>query len=305
MLDTLKCISKAVKSEAITRDINADERTCTIASYNPNSSYDQVSWNISSELIQVEAAFVRMSTLANITYLRGVWQHGNDRKKVLITSVVNECFYCSNMKHGGAMDGDSDHLEICSRHKYAREVFTTELKIMSLMDCTSVVLLIGWNPNLRHQTTKVGGTFGYIAPEYYHLGKASEASDKYSFGIEVLEVATGKRKCKYEDSHMGLVEWVWELYGAGKILDAADERLDMDFDGQEMERILILGLWCALPIDKQRPSAREAPQVLKVEAQLPQLPEEMPSFMPTKTAPSPVHSDPPSITSSLLNGRQA
>ncbi|KAF2307962.1 hypothetical protein GH714_033835 [Hevea brasiliensis] len=195
MLDTLKCISKAVKSEAITRDINADERTCTIASYNPNSSYDQVSWNISSELIQVEAAFVRMSTLANITYLRGVWQHGNDRKKVLITSVVNECFYCSNMKHGG---------------------------------------------------------------------KASEASDKYSFGIEVLEVATGKRKCKYEDSHMGLVEWVWELYGAGKILDAADERLDMDFDGQEMERILILGLWCALPIDKQRPSAREAPQSLKL-----------------------------------------
>lgn len=34
---------------------------------------------------------------------------------------------------------------ICSRHKYATEVFTTELKIMILLDCTSIVPLIGWS----------------------------------------------------------------------------------------------------------------------------------------------------------------
>lgn len=106
MLDTINCISKAVNNEAITWDINVNERTCTIASYNQNSRYDQIFWNISSDLIQVEASFVRVSTLADVTYLRGVWQHGDDWKNVPISSVVKECFYRSNMKHGGAVDGD-------------------------------------------------------------------------------------------------------------------------------------------------------------------------------------------------------
>lgn len=45
-----------------------------------------------------------------------------------------------------------------------------------------------------------------------------------------------------------LVRWVWDLYGQGAILDAADTRLSgggLDADVKEIERVMVVGLWCA------------------------------------------------------------
>ncbi|KAJ1277043.1 hypothetical protein BS78_05G263800 [Paspalum vaginatum] len=39
-----------------------------------------------------------------------------------------------------------------------------------------------------------------------------------------------------------LVRWVWDLYGRGQLLDAADTRLRGEFDAAEMERVLVVGL---------------------------------------------------------------
>ncbi|KAF8396172.1 hypothetical protein HHK36_017785 [Tetracentron sinense] len=158
------------------------------------------------------------------------------------------------------------------------------------------------DPQLGPQTTGVVGTFGYLAPEYYYRGRASTESDIFSFGVVALEIACGRKKVRDEESHRGLVEWIWDLYGAGKVLDAADEKLNMDFNIREMECLMIVGLWCAHPIDKKRPSARQAIQVLKFEEPLPDLPHEMP--IPEYLAlPPPVNSIQPSITNSLSVGR--
>ncbi|KAF8396176.1 hypothetical protein HHK36_017789 [Tetracentron sinense] len=158
------------------------------------------------------------------------------------------------------------------------------------------------DPQLGLQTTAVVGTFGYLAPEYYHRGRASTESDIFSFGVVALEIACGRKKDRDEESHKGLVEWVWDLYGSGNVLDAADERLNMDFNTREMECLMIVGLWCAHPVDKKRPSARRAIQVLKFEEPLPDLPHEMP--IPEYLAPPPsVNSIQPSITNSLSVGR--
>ncbi|KAF3435874.1 hypothetical protein FNV43_RR22966 [Rhamnella rubrinervis] len=135
------------------------------------------------------------------------------------------------------------------------------------------------------QTTVLAGTMGYMAPEMVTMGKASKESDMYSFGVVALEIACGRKPINTsapEDEVM-MVEWVWELYGIGKVLEAVDQRLGGVFDEKEMERLMIVGLWCAHPDHNLRPSIRQVIQVLNFEAPLPILPLNMP--VPTYLTP--------------------
>lgn len=134
---------------------------------------------------------------------------------------------------------------------------------------------------LGPKTTGPAGTMGYIAPEYISTGKASKESDIYSFGIVALEIACGRRAIEpdIEDSKVTLVAWVWELYGNDNLLDAVDRKLCGNFNVEQMERLLIVGLWCAHPDHNLRPSIRQAVQVLHFEAGAPNLPLKMPVAM--------------------------
>ncbi|KAK2656646.1 hypothetical protein Ddye_009698 [Dipteronia dyeriana] len=131
---------------------------------------------------------------------------------------------------------------------------------------------------LGPQTTGLAGTLGYLAPEYIRTGRASKESDIYSFGVVALEIATGKKSVDpaKENSEVGLVEWVWDVYGKGKLLSRVDKNLDIDFDEKQTECLMIVGLWCAHPDWNFRPSIRQAIQVLNFEMALPNLPATMP-----------------------------
>ncbi|CAI9765406.1 unnamed protein product [Fraxinus pennsylvanica] len=127
-------------------------------------------------------------------------------------------------------------------------------------------------------TTVLAGTMGYMALECVITGKASKETDVYSFGVVALEIACGRRPIdpKAQEDQVNLVERVWGLYGTGKLLEAADSKLDSDFNVQELEHLMIVGLWCAHPDSDLRPSIRQALLVLKFEAPLPILPSRMP-----------------------------
>ncbi|CAL4892385.1 unnamed protein product [Urochloa decumbens] len=135
-------------------------------------------------------------------------------------------------------------------------------------------------------TTVVAGTLGYLDPECMVTGGACIESDVYSFGVVLLEIACGQppiiEVTKGTNTH--LVQWVWEFYNSGKILDAADTRLDGAFSNGEMERVMVTALWCAHPDRTQRPTIREAVNVLRLERQLPILPLKMPvaTFVPSQ-----------------------
>ncbi|KAK9933933.1 hypothetical protein M0R45_021102 [Rubus argutus] len=128
------------------------------------------------------------------------------------------------------------------------------------------------------QTTIVAGTRGYMALEYVTTGKASKESDVYSFGVVALEIACGRKPIdvSLEANQIEMVEWVWELYGRGKVNEAADPKLCGRFDEQQMECLMIVGLWCAHPNYNFRPSIQQAIKVLSFEAALPLLSSEMP-----------------------------
>ncbi|TKY71531.1 L-type lectin-domain containing receptor kinase IX.1 [Spatholobus suberectus] len=109
-------------------------------------------------------------------------------------------------------------------------------------------------------------------------GKAYKESDIYSFGVVLLEIASGRKPIdlKAKEGQVTIVEWVWELYGLGELHKVADPKLCGAFDEEQMERLVAIGLWCAHPNYRFRPSVMQVIQVLKFDAQLPILPKCMP-----------------------------
>ncbi|XBI00698.1 hypothetical protein VPH35_129653 [Triticum aestivum] len=125
------------------------------------------------------------------------------------------------------------------------------------------------------QTTQVvAGTVGYIDPEFVNGRRPSAESDVYSFGVMLLEIACGRRPASRGPGHASaaLLASVREMYCRNQILDAADSRLDGVFDGLQMERLLVTGLWCAQHDPARRPSVTQAVDVIRSEdARLPVL----------------------------------
>ncbi|KAI3497418.1 hypothetical protein L1887_40012 [Cichorium endivia] len=127
-------------------------------------------------------------------------------------------------------------------------------------------------------TTMLAGTFGYMAPEYAVSGRASKESDVFSFGVVALEIACGRKPILHnaQENEIHLVEWVWESYGSGTLLEVVDPRLGLDYEEEEIKRLMIIGLWCVHPDSLHRPSMRQVIQVMNSEAPLPILPSTMP-----------------------------
>ncbi|KAI7755546.1 hypothetical protein M8C21_017321 [Ambrosia artemisiifolia] len=128
------------------------------------------------------------------------------------------------------------------------------------------------------QTTSFAGTLGYMAPECVTTGKTSKQSDVFSFGVVALEIVCGRKSInrKAQEKQIWLPGWVWELYGTHTLLEAVDPRLSLEFDEDEVKRLMIVGLWCVHPDSRLRPSMRQVIQVLNSKASLPILPSKMP-----------------------------
>nr|GMD36675.1 L-type lectin-domain containing receptor kinase VIII.1 [Ipomoea batatas] len=118
-------------------------------------------------------------------------------------------------------------------------------------------------------TTVAAGTMGYLAPEYVITGQATEKSDVYSFGAVSLEVASGRKPI---GGNGNLVEWVWGLHSEGRLLGAADSRLNGEYDEGEMTRVLMVGLACSHPDPMARPTMRGVVQMLVGETEVSLLP---------------------------------
>ncbi|KAG6793626.1 hypothetical protein POTOM_002841 [Populus tomentosa] len=130
-------------------------------------------------------------------------------------------------------------------------------------------------------STLTAGTMGYLAPEYLHCGIATEKTDVFSYGVVILELACGKRPIEKEpvsQKMVNLVDWVWGLYGEGKIIEAADSRLNGEFEEEEMRKLLLVGLSCANPDDTGRPAIRRVLQILNGEAEPIAVPRKKPSL---------------------------
>ncbi|XP_074294029.1 L-type lectin-domain containing receptor kinase SIT2-like [Silene latifolia] len=125
------------------------------------------------------------------------------------------------------------------------------------------------------RTTHLVGTMGYIAPEANRTRVPSTRTDVFAFGMFLFEVGCGRRPIDpHTDSaeEVILVDWVYDCWKNGAILDASDPKLQGDYVQEEMELVLRLGLLCANPTAEARPTMRQVVQYLSQSAILPALP---------------------------------
>lgn len=119
-----------------------------------------------------------------------------------------------------------------------------------------------------HVTTRVKGTLGYLAPEYAMLGKASESCDVYSFGILLLELASGKKPIEKVNSAIKrtITDWALPLACEKKFSELADPRLNGNFVEEELKRVVLVALTCAHSKPEKRPTMLEVLDLLKGES---------------------------------------
>ncbi|KAI7754631.1 hypothetical protein M8C21_023910 [Ambrosia artemisiifolia] len=119
-----------------------------------------------------------------------------------------------------------------------------------------------------HVTTRVKGTLGYLAPEYAMLGKASESCDVYSFGILLLELASGRKPIEKLNAatRRSITEWALPLACQRKFSEIADPKLNGDYSVEEMKRVILVGLVCARNQPEKRPTILEVVDLLKAES---------------------------------------
>ncbi|KAI4314329.1 hypothetical protein L6164_027249 [Bauhinia variegata] len=110
-----------------------------------------------------------------------------------------------------------------------------------------------------HVSTRVVGTFGYMAPEYATSGKLTDRSDVFSFGVVLLELVTGRKPVDQSQplGEESLVEWARPLlihavetrdFGA-----LVDPRLEGRFVESEMFRMIEAAAACIRHSAPKRP----------------------------------------------------
>ncbi|XP_075487349.1 putative serine/threonine-protein kinase At1g01540 [Primulina tabacum] len=123
------------------------------------------------------------------------------------------------------------------------------------------------NSERSYVTTRVMGTFGYVAPEYACTGMLNEKSDVYSFGILIMEIITGRSPVDYSrpPGEVNLVDWLKMMVSDRKSEEVIDPKLPEKPASKVLKRVILVALRCVDPDAQKRPKMGHVIHMLESE----------------------------------------
>ncbi|XP_021801134.1 putative receptor-like protein kinase At4g00960 [Prunus avium] len=104
-------------------------------------------------------------------------------------------------------------------------------------------------------TSRIVGTYGYMAPEYAMCGHFSVKSDVYSFGVLVLEIVSGQKNSGFQhgENAEDLLSFAWRSWRDGTASNLIDPTLNTG-SRTEIMRCIHIGLLCVQENVADRPT---------------------------------------------------
>ncbi|XP_009405967.2 probable receptor-like serine/threonine-protein kinase At4g34500 [Musa acuminata AAA Group] len=102
-------------------------------------------------------------------------------------------------------------------------------------------------------TTRVMGTFGYVAPEYACTGLLNESNDVYSFGVLLMEIISGRSPVDYSRpvGEVNMVEWFKRTVQSKREEEVVDPLIEVKPSPRALKRVLLVCLRC-IDMDAQK-----------------------------------------------------
>ncbi|XVF27796.1 hypothetical protein REPUB_Repub14bG0139800 [Reevesia pubescens] len=104
-------------------------------------------------------------------------------------------------------------------------------------------------------TSRIVGTYGYMAPEYAMHGQFSVKSDVFSFGVLLLEILSGQKNSAFHkgDNVEDLLSCAWRSWKDEKALELVDPSMK-NGSKTELMRCIHIGLLCVQENVAERPN---------------------------------------------------
>ncbi|XP_030929942.1 probable leucine-rich repeat receptor-like serine/threonine-protein kinase At3g14840 isoform X5 [Quercus lobata] len=128
-----------------------------------------------------------------------------------------------------------------------------------------------------HISTRIAGTYGYMAPEYAMRGYLTDKADVYSFGVVSLEIVSGRSNTSHrpKEEPFNLLDWAHLLKEEGNLIKLVDPRLGSDYSKEEAMVMIHVALLCTNVSSAARPTMSSIVSMLEGNIIVPDLVSDM------------------------------